>query len=120
MSLPTIIIQAGSYTVKDFYPSEDGDFVLPMRFYDDTTTSIPSVLTGRTFSFEIFNKAGSSIGLYEIGSGITVVDNLVTVLIELEDWDTWTKNCDFKYEFKQVLSTGIRYPLLKGIFRITT
>jgi hypothetical protein len=27
---------------------------------------------------------------------------------------------NMKYEFKQVLSTGIRYPLLKGKFRITT
>lgn len=120
MSLQPITIQAGGYTVRDFFPSEDGDFVLPMAFYDGTTTATPSVLTGRTFSFEVFDLAGTSLGVYEIGSGITVLANLVTVLIELEDWATWKKNCDLKYEFKQVLSTGIRYPLLKGKFRITT
>lgn len=120
MSLQPITIQAGSYGVKDFYISEDGDFVLPISFYEGTTTATPSVLTGRTFSFEVFDNAGTSLGVYAIGTGITVLSNLVTVLIELEDWALWTKNCDLKYEFKQVLSTGIRYPLLKGKFRITT
>jgi len=120
MSLQPIIIQSGSYTVKDFYVSEDGDFVRPLKFYDGVGTSNPSDLTGRTFSFELFDLAGDSLGLYEIGSGITVASNLVTIVIELEDWATWRKNCDLKYEFKQVLSAGIRYPLLKGKFRITT
>ena len=68
----------------------------------------------------MFDLAGASLGVYEIGTGITVLSNVVTVFIELEDWDLWTKNCDLKYEFKQVLSTGVRYPLFKGKFRLST
>lgn len=120
MSLQPITVNAGNYAIKDFYTSEDADFVLPFRMYDDKALTVPSVLTGRTFSFEVFDLSRTSLGVYSIGNGIEVVDNLVTVTIELEDWATWLKNCDLRYELRHTLSTGIRYPLLKGKFRITT
>lgn len=120
MSLQPITVQAGNYAVKDLFQSEDADFVLPFKMYDDEAMTTPSVLTGRTFSFEVFDQAGASLGVYAVGTGIVVASNLVTVTIELEDWATWTKNCDLRYELKQVLTTGIRYPLLKGKLRLTT
>lgn len=115
-----ITVQAGNYATKDLFQSEDADFVLPFKMYDDEAMTILSVLTGRTFTFQVFDNAGVSLGIYAIGTGIVVVSNLVTVTIELEDWATWRKNCDLRYELKQTLTTGIRYPLLKGKFRITT
>jgi hypothetical protein len=120
MSLQPVTIQAGNYAIKDIPHSEDADFVWPLEFYEGSGTTTPSVLTGRTFSFEVLDVTGASLGVYEIGTGITVASNVVTVTIELEDWAAWTKNCDLRYEFKQVLSTGIRYPLFKGKFRLTT
>jgi len=120
MSLQPVTIQAGNYAVKDHFQSEDGDFVWPLELYDGDDNTTPSVLTGRTFSFEVFDVAGASLGVYAIGTGITVLSNLVTITIDLEDWALWTKNCDLRYEFKQVLSTGIRYPLFKGKFRLST
>ena len=120
MSLQLVTIQAGNYATKDIFQSEDADFVWPLSLYEGEGTGTPSTLTGRTFSFEVFDLAGASLGVYEIGTGITVLSNVVTVFIELEDWDLWTKNCDLKYDFKQVLSTGVRYPLFKGKFRLST
>ena len=119
MSQP-VTIQAGNYATKDIFQSEDADFVWPLEMYEGDDTSTPSVLTGRTFHFEVFDLSGASLGLYELGTGITVASNVVTVSIELEDWALWTKNCDLRYEFKQVLTTGIRYPLFKGKFRLST
>lgn len=120
MSLQPVTIQAGNYAIKDHFQSEDGDFIWPLALYEGDDDSEPSNLTGRTFSFEVFDLAGASLGVYEIGTGITVASNVVTVTIELEDWALWTKNCDLKYEFGQVLTTGIRYPLFKGKFRLST
>jgi hypothetical protein len=120
MSLQPVTIQAGNYAIKDISHSEDGDFVWPLELYEGDDNTTPSNLAGRTFSFELFDLAGASLGVYAIGTGITVASNVVTVTIEREDWDLWRKNCDLTYKFKQVLSTGIRYPLFKGKFRLTT
>lgn len=120
MSIQPVTIQAGNYAIRDISQSEDGDFVWPLELYEGDDNTTPSNLTGRTFFFEVFDLAGTSLGVYEIGNGITVASNVVTVTIELEDWADWRKNCDLAYEFKQVLATGIRYPLFKGKFRLTT
>lgn len=120
MSLQPVTIEAGNYATRDIYQSAKGDFVWPLELYEGDDNSTPSVLTGRTFSFEVFGLDGLSLGVYAIGTGINVASNVVTITIELEDWATWVKNCDLRYEFKQVLSTGIRYPLFKGKFRLST
>ena len=120
MSLQPVTIQAGNYAVKDIFQSEDADFVWPLELYEGEGTGTPSNLAGRTFSFEVFDLAGASLGVYALASGITVASNVVTITIELEDWALWRKNCDLRYEFGQVLSTGIRYPLFKGKFRLST
>jgi hypothetical protein len=115
-----ITIQAGTYFPKPIVVSEDADFIWPIEMFDGDDNSTPSDLTGREFSFEVFDQSGASLEIYEIGTGITVATNVVTVSILLEDWADWRKNCPLKYEFKQVLTDGTRYPLFKSTFTITT
>jgi len=120
MSLQPVTIQAGNYATKDIFHSEDADFEWALQMYDGDDTTTPSDLTGREFSFEVFDLSGASLEVYEVGTGITVADNIVTISVALEDWATWTKNCDLRYELKQVLASGTRYPLFKGKFRLST
>lgn len=121
MAQQPVTIQAGNYMQRDLQVSEDADFIWPLALYDgEPPNEDAAVLTGRTFKFEVFGLDGVSLADYEIGTGITVASNVVTVTIELEDWADWRKNCDLKYEFLMTLDTGIRYPLFKGKFRITT
>ena len=121
MAQQLVTIQAGNYRPYDIQISEDADFIWPLSLFDgEPPNETAAVLTGRTFKFEVFGLDGVSLADYEIGTGITVASNVVTVTIELEDWAAWRKNCDLKYEFLMTLDTGVRYPLFKGKFRITT
>ena len=86
MAQQLVTIQAGNYRPYDIQISEDADFIWPLSLFDgEPPNETAAVLTGRTFKFEVFGLDGVSLADYEIGTGVTVAANLVTVTIELED-----------------------------------
>ena len=108
----------GTYAKNPLTQSENGDFVWELEMFDGEDDSNPSDLTGRTFSFEVFDLLGVSLGVYEIGTGITVSSNVVTLEIPIEDWEDWRKNCGLPYEYKMVKADGTRCPLFSDTLTI--
>lgn len=108
----------GTYAKLPLAQSEDGDFVWALEMFDGDDDSEPTDLTDCEFSFEVFDMAGVSLNVYEIGSGITVLDNLVTLQIPLEDWEDWRKNCGLGYEYKMTTAGGLRRPLFSDTLTI--
>jgi len=108
----------GTYAKEPIIQGEDSDFVWVLEMFDGEDDTDPSDLSGREFSFEVFDLLGVSLAVYEIGTGISVSDNTVTIEIPIEDWADWRKNCGLPYEFKMVLADGTRQGLFSDTFTI--
>lgn len=115
----------GTYAKNPIVQSSDADFSWVLEMFDGDDDTDPSDLTGREFSFEVFDLAGNSLEVYEIGTGIVVHNSTgptdpstVTVTIQLEDWAAWRKNCHLTYKYKMVLDDGTRRPLFSDTFTL--
>lgn len=115
-----LTITGGTYAKHPITQSEDGDFVWGIEMFDSEDDSDPSNLTDREYTFEVFGVDGTSLGSYEIGTGITVASNVVTISIDKDDWVDWRKNCALKYELRSVLADGTNYPLFSDTFTLVS
>lgn len=108
----------GTYAKNPIAQSAYADFVWAMEMFDGDDDTDPSDLSGRDFTFEVFDLAGASLGVYEIGTGISVASNVVTLAIDLEDWADWRKNCSLTYRYSMVLADNTRHPLFSDTFTL--
>jgi len=107
--------------LRDIAQSQRGDFLWVLPFVDVDTDGVETEtdLTDCLFVMEIFALDGTSLELLEIGSGITVASNIVTVSIQLATYSGWTKGCKYPYYFTYENADGHVKCLFEGKFMLT-
>lgn len=95
-----------------------GDFAWAIEFLDvSSSVETPSDLTGCTFNFVIFELDGvTEKKMLEVGSGIAVADNEVTVSMDNADFSDWTANCKYPYYLTFTNADGFTKCLFEGKF----
>ena len=104
------------------YQSILSDFIWVLPFVDVDVDGVetPSDLTGYDFEMVIYEADGTTPAVtLTIGSGISVVDNTVTVTIDLETFSGWTRGCKYSYFFRMTTDTGLRKALFLDTFNLT-
>lgn len=108
------------------YPhSRRADFLWVWRFYDGSgATKTAKDLTGFQFFFKIFGPNQSAVWIdAEVGDGIVVDDNAVSITFNREEFDTTDKvliaGCNYKMTFELVTPQGFRQPLADVKFSLT-
>ena len=109
--------------IKDILQSRHGDFVWTLPFVDVAAdgTETETDLTGCEFAFVVFGLDGTTeIAALEIGTGIDVSDNVVTVSIDNADLVAdYVKGCKYPYYLTYTNAAGHTKCLFEGKF-ITT
>lgn len=105
--------------IKDWPQSQYGDFVWTLPFIDVAADGTESEmdLTDCEFEFVILElDATAEITRLEIGTGITVVDNVATVSIEKADLADYVKGCKYPYYLTFTNAAGHTKCLFEGKF----
>lgn len=105
---------------KDIVQSQHGDFLWVLPFVDVAAdkTETETDLTGASFAMVFKDLSGAEMLTLAIGDGITVSDNIVTVSIDLTDYDPFKPGCKYPYYFTYTTAGGHTKCLFSGKFMI--
>lgn len=105
--------------IRDIPQSQYGDFVWTLPFVDVAAdgTESETDLTDCEFAFVTLDLEGTTeIDQLAIGTGITVVDNIVTITIENADLTGYVKGCKYPYYMTYTNAAGHTKCLFEGKF----
>lgn len=107
---------------QDLAQSIRGDFVwvLPFVDVDSAGAETPTDLTDCEFEFVVLERDGVSAKVeLEVGDGITVVDNIVTVNMINSVFSGWNRGCAFPYYLTYTTASGFKKCLFEAHFQLT-